>query len=59
MNQMYERAIYSVYCKACASIHTTQEVKLLNVEENQHGEDIATFSCPVTGLTMTSLVRLA
>lgn len=45
-----------VRCKECGEEHTSDEVKSLNIEEDEMGRDIVTFECRVTNRITTSLV---
>ena len=37
-----------VVCKECGETHKPEEVKFVNIEEDQQGWDLLTFVCPVT-----------
>ena len=52
---MIERQVY-VRCPECGSTHTTEEIEFLDVAEDIEGRDVATFNCPVTHNSNTSLV---
>ena len=52
---MIERQVYVRCCK-CGSTHTVEEIELLDVVEDIEGRDVATFNCPVTQNSTTSLV---
>ena len=47
---------YYVICKECNLEHSVEEVTVVNVEENQYGEDVCYFECPVTKLVTNSRV---
>jgi hypothetical protein len=47
-----------VRCRECGQQHTTKEIELLDVVEDIEGRDVATFNCPVTQNSTTSLVYL-
>ena len=50
--------ILSMYvkCKGCGEDHSSDQVKFLNIEENDLGQDVLYFVCPVTGEETSSLV---
>jgi len=45
-----------VTCKECGQRHDTESVEFLNIEEDQYGYDLMTFTCPVTGKATKSIV---
>jgi transcription elongation factor Elf1 len=47
-----------VRCRECGQRHTTEEIELLDVAEDIEGRDVATFNCPVTQNSTTSLVYI-
>lgn len=47
----------TVYCTECKEEHNVEEVKFVNIEEDEQGYDKLTFVCPNTGKTLQSLVR--
>lgn len=40
----------------CGEQHNTEDVKLLNIEEDIQGRDMVTFECPTTKETAKSIV---
>lgn len=51
---MNERFI--VRCTECGENHWTTEVEFLNVEEDIHGRDVMSYTCPITNQSTKSLV---
>lgn len=49
---------YSVVCTGCGCNHAVAEIKLLNVEEDYAGRDVATYRCPVGNTYEESVVFL-
>ena len=51
---------FIVLCKECSEDHSeehsVEDVKVLNVEENIHGQDVCFFECPITNQVTKSLV---
>ena len=45
-----------VRCTQCNDEHFTEDVEMLNVEEDMQGRDVAFFECPMTGEVTKSLV---
>ena len=37
-----------VNCSVCGKMHTTSEVKFLNIEEDIYGRDVMTYICPAS-----------
>lgn len=53
VNMRYE---FFVKCSECGEEHTTDELKFVDVAEDQEGRDVGYFVCPATGETTKSLV---
>ena len=51
----FEDDQYYVRC-SCGHEHNTDVVKFLNVEEDIQGRDVVTFTCPIQGYEVRSLV---
>ena len=47
---------FKVICSECSEEHLTDDVKVVNVEEDIQGRDVLFFECPVTGEVTKSLV---
>ena len=47
---------YYVICKECNLEHSTEEIKVVNVEEDQYQQDVCYFKCPITKEVTKSLV---
>lgn len=47
---------YFVFCAACDTEHTVDEVNVLNIEEDIQGRDVLTFECPLSNTKQNSLV---
>lgn len=53
-----ESARYVVVCNQCGERHFTDEVKCVNVEEDDFGRDVVYFVCPETGKQARSNVHV-
>ncbi len=49
-------AFHYVICQECSETHDTENVKFLNIEENEQGKDLMTYECPITKQPTRSLV---
>ena len=47
---------FKVICTQCGEEHNTEQVRVVNVEEDYMGRDVAFFECPITGQITKSLV---
>ena len=47
---------FKVICSECSEEHSTESVKVVNVEEDIQGRDVLFFECPVTDQVTKSLV---
>jgi hypothetical protein len=55
-DEIYGKRVMKVYCFECSDLHTTEEVKFLNIEEDFQGRDLMTFECPETNTEQKSNV---
>ena len=55
---MKSNKTFQVYCKECEEFHNTKsdDIKFVNVEENQYGEDEMSFICLKSIVTQKSRV---
>jgi len=53
-----DETVMVVRCSECGEEHASEEVIVLNIEEDIVGRDVLTFECPVTNRTTTSFIFL-